>query len=222
MNWFATIAIAVPILFVIGMVYNAIKDQKKLEQGVLKKVLKERELSGQPPRPYDDEEERDDYGLKPRQDLYRQAAAAGTTGSAASSVKASSQGKATAAGPVVLSEASSSQSGSKVATSPVSHHTATVSPTTASIATAAASAVSGTKFASGAVSGTKVASGAVSEGEEGTPVTARVTTIKVEADNALIAAVTSSSNTTVQEKAFKPLGNHEATDAASYFSNYYK
>ena len=36
------IVIAVPLLFVIGTVYSAIKEQKKLEQGELKRVLEKR------------------------------------------------------------------------------------------------------------------------------------------------------------------------------------
>lgn len=42
--WIAYLAIAIPILFVIGTVYNAIKEQKKLENGELKRVLKKRAL----------------------------------------------------------------------------------------------------------------------------------------------------------------------------------
>ena len=37
------LVIAIPILFVIGTTYNAIKEQKKLEDGILKIVLKKRE-----------------------------------------------------------------------------------------------------------------------------------------------------------------------------------
>ncbi|MBO5566264.1 MAG: hypothetical protein J5934_03440 [Succinivibrio sp.] len=36
------IAIALPFLFVVGLVYNAIKEQKKLEKGELKAVLENR------------------------------------------------------------------------------------------------------------------------------------------------------------------------------------
>ena len=38
------IVIAVPVLFVIGTVYSALKEQKKLEQGELKRVLEKRTL----------------------------------------------------------------------------------------------------------------------------------------------------------------------------------
>ena len=38
------IVIAVPVLFVIGTVYSALKEQKKLEQGELKCVLEKRAL----------------------------------------------------------------------------------------------------------------------------------------------------------------------------------
>lgn len=43
MSFWLFFVIAVPILFVIGTTYNAIKEQKKLENGVLKTVLQKRE-----------------------------------------------------------------------------------------------------------------------------------------------------------------------------------
>lgn len=43
MSFWLVLVIAVPILFVIGSTYNALKEQKKLEDGILKKVLKKRE-----------------------------------------------------------------------------------------------------------------------------------------------------------------------------------
>lgn len=43
MSFWLVLVIAVPILFVIGTTYNAIKEQKKLEDGILKNVLKKRE-----------------------------------------------------------------------------------------------------------------------------------------------------------------------------------
>lgn len=43
MSFWLILVIAVPILFVIGTTYNAIKEQKKLENGVLKTVLQKRE-----------------------------------------------------------------------------------------------------------------------------------------------------------------------------------
>lgn len=36
------LVIAIPFLFLIGMIYNAIKEQHRLEQGPLKKILSER------------------------------------------------------------------------------------------------------------------------------------------------------------------------------------
>jgi hypothetical protein len=42
MSWGAALAIAIPFLFVIGTVMNALKDQKKLENGKLKKILEKR------------------------------------------------------------------------------------------------------------------------------------------------------------------------------------
>lgn len=43
MSFWLVLVIAIPILFVIGTTYNAIKEQKKLEYGILKNVLKKRE-----------------------------------------------------------------------------------------------------------------------------------------------------------------------------------
>lgn len=42
MSWSAALAIAIPFLFVIGTVMNALKEQKKLENGKLKKILEQR------------------------------------------------------------------------------------------------------------------------------------------------------------------------------------
>ncbi|MGN0908414.1 MAG: hypothetical protein ACI4NA_02240 [Succinivibrio sp.] len=67
MSWGAALAIAIPFLFVIGTVVSALKDQKKLEQGKLRKVLERRKaeqeeyfkLHGREmPRPgYDDDDD---------------------------------------------------------------------------------------------------------------------------------------------------------------------
>ena len=43
MSFWLVLVIAIPILFVIGTTYNAIKEQKKSEDGILKNVLKKRE-----------------------------------------------------------------------------------------------------------------------------------------------------------------------------------
>lgn len=43
MSFGLVLVIAIPILFVIGTTYKAIKEQKKLEDGILKIVLKKRE-----------------------------------------------------------------------------------------------------------------------------------------------------------------------------------
>lgn len=43
MSFWLVLVIAIPILFVTGTTYNAIKEQKKLEDGILKNVLKKRE-----------------------------------------------------------------------------------------------------------------------------------------------------------------------------------
>ena len=43
MSFGFVLVIAIPILFVIGTTYNAIKEKKKLEDGILKNVLKKRE-----------------------------------------------------------------------------------------------------------------------------------------------------------------------------------
>lgn len=70
MNWYIVLALAVPFLFVVGVVYSAIKEQKVLEDGQLKKVLAERHAKGLINKrgAYDDE---DDYGVPARQDIKR-------------------------------------------------------------------------------------------------------------------------------------------------------
>ena len=65
MSLAVALAIAVPLLFVIGTVLNAWKAQKRLEQGTLKRVLEERRKAreqGMSIKPYDDSE--DDWGKK--------------------------------------------------------------------------------------------------------------------------------------------------------------
>ena len=42
MSFYIILIILVPILFVIGTIYNAIKEQNKLENGALKDILKRR------------------------------------------------------------------------------------------------------------------------------------------------------------------------------------
>ena len=77
MDWLIVVSIAVPFLFVVGVVYNAIKDQKKLEQKfhhVISARAQEQAAAAAKAqaqgkryvRAYDDD---DDYGLAPRQDL---------------------------------------------------------------------------------------------------------------------------------------------------------
>ena len=70
MNWYIVLALAVPFLFLVGVVYSALKEQKVLEDGQLKKVLAERHAKGLINKrgAYDDE---DDYGVPARQDLKR-------------------------------------------------------------------------------------------------------------------------------------------------------
>lgn len=67
MDWYLILAIAIPFLFVIGVINNAIKDQHKLEKGKLQGFLQKR--VGKKDNAYDDEE--DDWGVKARQDLKR-------------------------------------------------------------------------------------------------------------------------------------------------------
>ena len=62
MNWVVIVAIAVPILFVIGMINNAFKDQKKLEDVALRNYLSKRK--GKRANGYDDDD--DDWGVKAR------------------------------------------------------------------------------------------------------------------------------------------------------------
>ncbi len=42
MSIWLILVIAIPILFIIGTTYNAIKEQKRLENGKLKEILKQR------------------------------------------------------------------------------------------------------------------------------------------------------------------------------------
>ncbi len=46
MSLTVALAIGIPVAFVVGTVYNAIKAQKRLEGGTLRKVLSEREAKG--------------------------------------------------------------------------------------------------------------------------------------------------------------------------------
>ncbi len=43
MNFLLILVIAIPVLFVIGTTYNALKEQKRLENGPLKEILSKRE-----------------------------------------------------------------------------------------------------------------------------------------------------------------------------------
>ena len=45
--WWLWLVIAIPFLFLIGLIYNALKEQHRLEQGPLKKILAEREQERQ-------------------------------------------------------------------------------------------------------------------------------------------------------------------------------
>lgn len=77
MNWYLVLALSVPFLFVIGVVYSAIKEQKGLEDGLLQKVLKERHDKGLinkagAARAYGDAyDDDDDYGVPARADVKR-------------------------------------------------------------------------------------------------------------------------------------------------------
>lgn len=43
MSYLLILVIAIPVLFVIGTTYNALKEQKRLEEGQLKEILSKRE-----------------------------------------------------------------------------------------------------------------------------------------------------------------------------------
>lgn len=43
MSYLLILVIAIPVLFVIGTTYNAMKEQKRLEEGPLKEILSKRE-----------------------------------------------------------------------------------------------------------------------------------------------------------------------------------
>ena len=43
MSFLLILVIAIPVLFVIGTTYNALKEQKRLENGPLKEILSKRE-----------------------------------------------------------------------------------------------------------------------------------------------------------------------------------
>ncbi len=63
MSWWLILVIAAPILFVVGTVMNALKEQKRFEEGPLQEILKKRHQERQeylkrtgalPPDPYED------------------------------------------------------------------------------------------------------------------------------------------------------------------------
>ncbi|MCR5536628.1 MAG: hypothetical protein K6F05_04350 [Succinivibrio sp.] len=67
MSLLTVVLIAAPLLFVVGIIYNALKEQRRLEKGMLKKVLDERKAEEEAYRartgkelvrrdPYEDEE----------------------------------------------------------------------------------------------------------------------------------------------------------------------
>ena len=43
MSYLLILVIAIPVLFVIGTTYNALKEQKRLEEGPLKEILSKKE-----------------------------------------------------------------------------------------------------------------------------------------------------------------------------------
>lgn len=101
MNWYLVLALSVPFLFVIGVVYSAIKEQKGLEDGLLQKVLKERHDKGlinkaRAARAYaksaDDD---DDYGVPARADLKRAPAPSAGAAAAPKTPQAAEQAGAT-------------------------------------------------------------------------------------------------------------------------------
>lgn len=63
MNYFIILAIVIPFLFLVGVIYNALKEQKRLESETLPKFLAQRQAQGNPYAgdAYADEDE-DDYG----------------------------------------------------------------------------------------------------------------------------------------------------------------
>ena len=89
MNWYLVLALSVPFLFVIGVVYSAIKEQKGLEDGLLQKVLKERHDKGLinkagAARAYGDAyDDDDDYGVPARAAVKRAHKSAATTATTA-------------------------------------------------------------------------------------------------------------------------------------------
>ncbi len=64
MSWWVVLAIALPLLFVVGVVYNSLKAQRKLEKEMLPDILKAREAERERMRrlglaqlSYDDEDD---------------------------------------------------------------------------------------------------------------------------------------------------------------------
>ena len=47
MPWYIFLVIVLPLLFVIGLVYNALKEQRRLERTVLPEIIKRREQERQ-------------------------------------------------------------------------------------------------------------------------------------------------------------------------------
>lgn len=66
-TWLLVLVIAIPFLFLIGVVNNAVKDQKKLEQRHNKFMEERGAVPSIKPDAYDD----DDWGVPARQDLKR-------------------------------------------------------------------------------------------------------------------------------------------------------
>lgn len=67
MNYFIILAIVIPFLFLVGVIYNALKEQKKLESETLPKFLAQRQAQG---NHYsgDSYDADDDYGRSPQKD----------------------------------------------------------------------------------------------------------------------------------------------------------
>lgn len=128
MDWYLILAIAIPFLFVIGVVNNALKEQHRLEKRMQSRPPKlsadslDREhlkaAKRKAPKAWQQQmqPDEDDYGLAPRQDLRRAAADAAAAAKAGGSVVPSGTAHEDAA--VTDSKENKSADGSAQATMP--------------------------------------------------------------------------------------------------------
>lgn len=130
MDWYLILVIAIPFLFVIGVVNNALKEQHRLEKRMQSRPPKlsadslDREhlkaAKRKAPKAWQQQmqPDEDDYGLAPRQDLRRAAAAAADAAAAKSEDSTAPSGTAHEDAAVTDSKENKSADGPAQATMP--------------------------------------------------------------------------------------------------------